>query len=1127
MKKITAADIMNMNVKQMCMVWIFITGVILALSPEAHAQNTFTTTNGYWDVPGNWSLGHAPTNGENVLVGINARLTNATATVGTCVITNSAIVTFSSIAARLNAQDVLVVGTAKLTHSLNSATTTNSLGGWDPDARVYVVCTNFTLGPSAMVDANSVGYQGAYAATGYGPGRGTGHPTTGRGAGGGHGGTGGAGTFSGGIVNDSTNAPAQPGSSGGGLWNGAGGNGGGLVRLDVAATLTLNGTVSVNGAPPPSSIYSGGGAGGGIYITCGTLGGTGTVSAIGAVGGAADCGCGGGGRIAVIAAASAGWTGIYRVDGGYTAGTGGSGQSGPLYLSGASKPASIPVGINWHVYGITNWVSDSLTVSNATLVLEEKGVQIHIISNLVVCSNSTLSVGHDGDAETVAVQVDGDLIVTNSGSVFLVYSGATNAVVTNGAVLTVGGVMRIAATLSLYSNPTNGGSARVNAAGVEVAPAGSIVALGFAPSLGGSGRGTGAGGNGGGTTCGGGGGYGGLGGNGANGGAGGGMYGSSNAPVDAGSSGGSFKSTYMGARGGGAVRLDAGAGTIRVDGTVSADATATTAGNYCGGGSGGSVYLTCGTLTGVGTLSAKGSGGVLGGGGGGGGRIAVIYSSANSFSGPMTAAQGTGNVNGQTGTVVVLLQSVGTYLLDVRGVPGNYGAPSPYGNGVNSVTAGITVTNTVASPADEVAGVRHVCTGWTLTNTLGAVASGVTTQSVFQMTTNLFQTWFWYNEYFLTTSAGTNGTVNNTGWYSNGVSVTVTASPLAGYHFSQWTGADVPAGSQFVNPLQLTMSRLLQVEAHFAADTPQTKTWSGSGNWASDTNWSPAGMPGAADSATIASGTVTLSDPVQLNALTVNGTLVFDTTNAILNAAGTVTVTGTVTHSVQTATNAPWVMDNLVHIVASNITVNTGAVIDVSGKGFAAPASLNGFGPGYGTSAGVNAGGSGASHGGVGGNGQNNLQTGGVYDSSNAPALPGSGGGGNTSGAYSGGTGGGYVWLDVQNGRLTVNGSILANGNTGGAWSGGGSGGGIYLNCLYLAGTGQIRAGGGAGTGSGGGGGGGRIAVRSFSHREWSGTLDVSSSVAGGAGAGSGTAGGSGTVVWDQIPASGVIYLLR
>jgi hypothetical protein len=443
------------------------------------------------------------------------------------------------------------------------------------------------------------------------------------------------------------------------------------------------------------------------------------------------------------------------------------------------------------------------------------------------------------------------------------------------------------------------------------------------------------------------------------------------------------------------------------------------------------------------------------------------------------------------------------------------------------VTVGSSVTNTVVSPADEAGGVRHICTGWALTNTLGAVASGATTQSVFQMTTNLFQTWFWYNEYYLTVGAGPSGTVNNTGWYSNGVSVTVTASPFAGYHFSQWTGADVPPGAQFASPLQLTMSRPLQVQAHFAADTPQAKTWSGTGNWASDTNWSPAGMPGAADSATIASGTITLSDPVRLNALTVNGTLVFDTTNAVLDAAGNVTVTGTVSHSAQTDTNAPWVMDNWVRIVAGSMTISTGAVIDVSGKGFAAPSGTSGYGPGKGTGGGMGTGGSGAGHGGAGGNGQGSIPGGGVYDSSNAPALPGSGGGGNTH-PTAGGAGGGYVWIDVLDGRLTVNGSILANGNAAGGWAGGGSGGGIYLNCMRLAGTGQIRARGGSGTDFGGGGGGGRIAVRSASYSQWSGTLDVPSSVPGGAhGPSGGTDGGSGTVVWDQAGYRGSQFLFR
>ena len=70
-----------MNGKRMCVAEIAMIGIILALAPVARAQNTFTTANGYWDVSGNWSLGHAPTNGEDVSVGVNARITNATATV--------------------------------------------------------------------------------------------------------------------------------------------------------------------------------------------------------------------------------------------------------------------------------------------------------------------------------------------------------------------------------------------------------------------------------------------------------------------------------------------------------------------------------------------------------------------------------------------------------------------------------------------------------------------------------------------------------------------------------------------------------------------------------------------------------------------------------------------------------------------------------------------------------------------------------------------------------------------------------------------------------------------------------------------------------------------------------------
>ena len=83
--------------------------------------------------------------------------------------------------------------------------------------------------------------------------------------------------------------------------------------------------------------------------------------------------------------------------------------------------------------------------------------------------------------------------------------------------------------------------------------------------------------------------------------------------------------------GGGVVRLTA--KTVQLDGTIASDGASS--GNGCsGGGAGGSIALTVGTLTGGGSIHANGGtvpGGGNGTGGGGGGRIAVVYDSASGF----------------------------------------------------------------------------------------------------------------------------------------------------------------------------------------------------------------------------------------------------------------------------------------------------------------------------------------------------------------------------------------------------------------------------------------------------------------------------------------------------------------
>lgn len=125
-------------------------------------------------------------------------------------------------------------------------------------------------------------------------------------------------------------------------------------------------------------------------------------------------------------------------------------------------------------------------------------------------------------------------------------------------------------------------------------------------------------------------------------------YGSLTAPTHPGSGGG--VSGVSTGRGGGALRLAVG-GTLRVDGLLDArgDTAATVTPAYSpGGGAGGSIHVSAGTLSGAGTIDAGGGKGFNQGGGGGGGRIAIAYG-ANAFTGALVACGGTSAVAGRAG----------------------------------------------------------------------------------------------------------------------------------------------------------------------------------------------------------------------------------------------------------------------------------------------------------------------------------------------------------------------------------------------------------------------------------------------------------------------------------------------
>jgi len=240
---------------------------------------------------------------------------------------------------------------------------------------------------------------------------------------------------------------------------------------------------------------------------------------------------------------------------------------------------------------------------------------------------------------------DGDGILNADDSTTLVTSSITvdageyefqNLEITNNAMIT------------LKSNPSNSGFKGVSIAvdNLNINIGSVVTADGQGYLLDGPGAGSGSCGGGGG-------GYGGRGGDG-NYGIGGSVYGSPIEPVDLGSVGSGGTSS----RGGGAIRLIIHENFV-LEGTISANGLSMGK----GGGSGGSLYITTYTLSGLGTIRANGGkAGSSCEGGGGGGRIALYYLTST-FTGNIQTHGGTGivttacpntRVNGEDGTVVVL-----------------------------------------------------------------------------------------------------------------------------------------------------------------------------------------------------------------------------------------------------------------------------------------------------------------------------------------------------------------------------------------------------------------------------------------------------------------------------------------
>lgn len=1117
-----------------------------ALAPFSEAGDVRTwngaSATGDWFIAANWLPDDKfPQDGDTVwITNKTVLLTNATAELAGFVITNSGTLVFSNWNTRLIAREIEVHAT--VTHVANSDT--NAADGWQPDGNVSLVCSNLLVSALGTIHGDERGYRAAdgnISTNGYGPGGGLRSDWKSTGAS--HGGRGGPSSDTMSVAPYGlTNAPVNPGS-GGGCRNrtyAADGHGGGAVRIE-ATNVTVNGAISVNARTPTLS-QSGGGSGGSIYITCRTF--RSTTGVLRANGSKAqeDGGNGGGGaggRIAIVydTAAQADVSpqptpficanpgnGVSRtlIFGGYGSTTStytrvwlGNSEPGTVYVSDTRFfPGTVVTG-SFYLAGVTNLARESLTISNAYVQLEP-GATLTVTQALKIAgeSSTTVPAGRLVLNDRSALSA-GSVGLGRGGILWLAAGQSADLATESGLGVSVAGDFSIASNATVYalSHWTNAGSVWVTASNLTISLGGQFNAdgVGYAGGYYGCSnraldnarlfaRGKGTGGGSVADWVGGGGGYGGKGGHATLFGP---TYGSSNAPVEPGSGGGSHNPSDtqfngVGGYGGGLVRITATGGTIRVDGRISANGVAGSSG---GGGSGGGIWLRCRRFEGgpTGVLAANGGNGNppnSTGGSGGGGRIAITDWLQDNYLGAVTANPGASGTLGETGTIVRLMNTEQPYwMLKVNGAPVLHGVASPYDYGNSAIADGAVVTNEVTAIAEETNGMRYWNIGWSVSNAYGAsIGAGSTTQAFFTVTTNVFMTWHWTNQFYLAATSGANGAlaVDVSGWHTNGVEVTLTPIASGGYQFLQWSGAGLPPGHLYDNPLTVKMDQARMIQANYTSSGgPVTRRWTGTGGWMTAANWSPAAIPGPDDSVVIQSGANTLTEPVRVASMLVSNTatLIFNGTNASLTVSGDLVVTngGKITHDVNTATatNAAgqWVMDNRIYIICTNLIVEAGGEINVDAKGYLGSTdnAKSGCGPGGTPPGNPNYGGGygGAPGYGAAGEGYIGLTPGTLYTygSATAPDQPGSGAGKQTSGG-SGGNGGGAIRI-AASGGVTVRGLITAMGGRGGNNNGaGGSGGGIYITCRTIGGTGFVRANGGDyGNNGGAYGGGGRIAV--------------------------------------------------
>jgi hypothetical protein len=579
----------------------------------------------------------------------------------------------SSTLSTLEAASVNVNSGGAITASIDSATIIGDFNiSGDVTGNILELLTDtLTLQASGIISADGKGFTGGIqneGGTTYpsldGEGNGGGETTTSlsrTGGGGSHGGNGGYYAY-GSLEAQPYGDEFQPisfGSGGGGggisadnVGKTVGGSGGGLIKISATNAMILDGLVSSNGVISNTARNGapGSGAGGSIWLTGGTVSGSGSLAANGGNGRVhaatginpdRSSGAGGGGRIALYGSGS--FAGSVSVDGGANASVNTSGggvgtyyrELGSFCKSGTSLSDTCIVdqvhyfGDDYIISGTGNLTIESggqLAPSTAGFTISidldgdltvESGGLIDIDLELLEANNISFNLGSTVTSKvqqlTAAATLDvsgnfiGNIINGNVADLSIPVGGAINA---DGAGFT-GGIDRNTANTDLSQDATG------NSAGDSSTANGYSGGGGGHAGVGGDSAGS----NMGGTT----------------------IYGSITMPITFGSGGGYGNSTTgasdftYGGNGGGAIHL-AVIGTATINGGVTANGidgscSGSAIDSGCGaGGAGGSVWISAATLAGSGSISAAGGNGKLyssatykfaDSGAGGGGRIAL------------------------------------------------------------------------------------------------------------------------------------------------------------------------------------------------------------------------------------------------------------------------------------------------------------------------------------------------------------------------------------------------------------------------------------------------------------------------------------------------------------------------